>query len=130
MNEFSMSNSDTSGPVGLPVPLVAFVEAANAGDAKALIDTFAENALVNDQLKEYWRKAAISKWITLDITGKRFAIQVLRAVVNHDQVVVTASVTGDFDMRGLPHPLILTFYFSLRAGQIVQLLILRNEPDE
>ena len=125
-----MSDSDTSGPVGLPVPLAAFVEAANAGEAKALIDTFADDALVNDQLKEYWHKAAISQWIALDITGKRFAMRVLRAVVNYEQVVVAANVTGDFDMRGLPHPLILTFYFSLRAGQIVQLLILRNEPDE
>src|SRR5258706_2002560 len=110
-----MSTSDTSGPVGLPVPLAAFVDAANAGEANALIDTFADDELVNDQLKEYWHKAAISRWIELDITGKRFAMQVLRAVVNQDQVVVVASVTGDFEMRGLPHPLILTFYFSLRA---------------
>jgi len=125
-----MPPTDTSGPVGLPVPLAAFVDAANAGAANALIDTFADDALVNDQLKEYWHKAAISRWIELDIIGKRFAMQVLRAVVNHGQVVVAASVAGDFDMRGLPQPLILTFYFSLRAGQIVQLLILRNEPDE
>jgi hypothetical protein len=125
-----MSTSDAFGSVGLPVPIAAFVEAVNTGNADVLIATFADDALVNDQLKEYWHKPAISEWVARDVIPQRFAMQVTGAVVNYDQVVITARVTGDFDVRGLPNPLLLSFYFSLRAECIVQLLILRNEPDD
>jgi len=34
---------------------------------------------------------------------------------------------GTYDKTGLPDPLILSFYFSLRGDQITQLIILRNQ---
>jgi len=37
-----------------------------------------------------------------------------------------ANVDGDYDKTGLPDPLPLTFYFSVRGDRIVQLIILRN----
>jgi hypothetical protein len=42
-------------------------------------------------------------------------------------VVVTARVDGDLDMQGLPGPLPLSLYFSVRDSRIVRLVILRNE---
>jgi len=38
-------------------------------------------------------------------------------------------VDSDYDKCGLPDPLVLTFYFSAYQDKIVQLIILRNEPD-
>ena len=45
------------------------------------------------------------------------------------RILVNAHVDGDFDQRGLPYPLVLTFYFSIDGNRIVQLIILRNQPD-
>jgi hypothetical protein len=46
-------------PVALP-PLVAdYVEATNNSNLERLMATFAEDALVNDQLRDYWGKPTI-----------------------------------------------------------------------
>ena len=36
---------------------------------------------------------------------------------------------GDYEKRGLPDALVLAFYFSAHEDKIVQLIILRNEPE-
>lgn len=111
----------------LPESVAAFVTAVNCGDLAALVDAFAARALVNDQLHEYWDKPAIAEWAARDVIGQRLALRVRHAVINHAQTVVEAEVDGDFDRRGLPEPLVITFYFSSHADRLVQLVILRNE---
>jgi hypothetical protein len=54
---------------------------------------------------------------------------VVKVVEHYGHSIVTANVDGDCDKRGLPDPLVLTFYFSAHRDKIVQLIILRNEPD-
>jgi hypothetical protein len=44
--------------------------------------------------------------------------------------IVTANVSGKFDMTGLPEPLVYVFYFSAHGDRIVQLTILRNRYDD
>jgi ketosteroid isomerase-like protein len=46
-------------PISLPPLVAAFVEATNSFDLERLMVTFADDALVNDQLRDYWGKAAI-----------------------------------------------------------------------
>jgi len=41
---------------------------------------------------------------------------------------VRAAVDGDFDKRGLPEPLMVSFYFRPTRGSSPQMLILRHEP--
>lgn len=113
----------------LPEPVAAFVRAVNAGDLQALVGAFAGHALVNDQLHEYWDREAISGWAARDVVGVRLTMRVRRAVTRHAQTVVTAEIEGDFDRRGLPEPLVLTFYFSCHDDRVVQLVILRNAID-
>lgn len=117
---------DPDGPC-LPEAVATFVRALNAGDVDAVVESFAERALLNDELQEYWNRQAIAEWATRQI-GQRLSIDVRRVVPNGDHTIVAANVDGIFDKRGLPDPLVLTFYFSSHAGKIVQLLILRNEP--
>ena len=111
----------------LPEPVAAFIDAVNRGDLDALVETFAHRALVNDQLCEYWDKGAIAAWAARDVVGQRLGLRVRSAVTNHAQTVVSAEVTGDFDRRGLPDPLMVSFYFSTHDRRLVQLVILRNE---
>jgi hypothetical protein len=51
-------------------------------------------------------------------------------VINHyGNFIVTASVDGNYDKRGLPDPLVLAFYFTAQSDSITQLIILRNRFD-
>ena len=114
----------------LAAPVAAAIDAINAGDGPALLSVFAEGAMVNDQLREYWGRAAIAEWVARDVVGQRLAMRIRRVRNNHSHAVVEATVDGDFERRGLPDPLVVSFYFSSHTGKIDQLLILRNEPYE
>jgi hypothetical protein len=88
--------------------------------------TLADDAFVNDQLQDYWGKAAIAEWAARDIIGARLTMYVVNVLEHHGHVAVTAHVDGDYDKRGLPDPLVLAFHFWPREDEIVQLIILRN----
>jgi SnoaL-like domain len=112
----------------LPAPLATYVQATNTFDLEAMLTTFADDALVNDQLREYRGKAAIRGWAAREIIGDCVTMYVVNVVEHDGQVIVTANVDGDYDKRGLPDPLVLAFYFSIHREKVVQLIILRNEP--
>jgi len=123
------SPSSSDAPVLLPPLVATFVEATNGFDLEQLMDTFADDALVNDQLRDYWGKAAIRDWAERDIIGDRLTIAVTKIVSHYGNFIVTANVDGNFDKRGLPDPLVLAFYFTPHHELIVQLIILRNRGD-
>jgi hypothetical protein len=113
----------------LPRPVAAYVAATNAFDLDRLLATFADDALVNDQLRDYWGKTTIREWAERDIIGERLTMKLIRVIEHYGNFIVTANVDGDFDKRGLPEPLVLAFYFTTHDDQIVQLIILRNRFD-
>ena len=115
-----------SAPVALPPPLSTYVEATNSFDLERLMATFAEDALVNDQLRDYWGKPAISEWAKRDIIGERLTMNVTKVISHYGSFILTANVDGNYDKRGLPDPLVLAFYFTPQSELIVQLIILRN----
>ena len=123
------SPSSPDAPISLPRFVAAFVEATNSFDLEQLLATFADDALVNDQLRDYWGKAAIRDWAERDIIGDRLTIAVTKIVSHYGNFIVTANVDGNFDKRGLPDPLVLAFYFTPHHELIVQLIILRNRRD-
>lgn len=110
----------------LPPAIATFVRAANCLDLEGLLAALADDALVNDQLCDYWGKHAIREWAAREIIGERLTMHVVDVVERRSHVVVTANINGDFDRRGLPDPLVLSFYFSVSDDQIEQLIILRN----
>lgn len=112
---------------GLPSPVAAYIRATNLCDLDALLETFVDDGLVNDQLIDYWGKEAIAAWATHDIIGEQLTLKVVKTVQHYGHSIVTAHVDGSFDKRGLPNPLVLAFYFSSRGDKIVQLIILRND---
>ena len=118
-----------NSPVALPPLGAAYVEATNSFDLDRLMATFAEDALVNDQLRDYWGKPAISEWAKRDIIGEKLTMNVTKVIHHYENFIVTADVDGNFDKRGLPDPLELAFYFTAQSDLIVQLIILRNRFD-
>lgn len=111
---------------GLPTVVAAYIAATNAFDADALIGCFAEGALVNDQLRDYWGLDAIKAWAEREIIGDKVTMKVVKVVEHFGDAIVTAHVDGDYDRTGLPGPLVLAFHFTVRADKIVRLIILNN----
>jgi hypothetical protein len=120
------TTSTGEGAAGLPPSVGEFIQASNLGDLDALLATFVDDALVNDQLTDYWGKEEIAVWAARDILGERLTLKVVKTVLHYGNSIVTAHVDGLFDKRGLPDPLVLAFYFSSYDDKIVQLIILRN----
>ena len=112
----------------MPPSVAAYILATNVSDIDGILNTFAENAVVNDQLYEYRGRSAIHHWAVRHIIGQRTAIFAVKAVQQHGNAVVTAHVNGDNDRKSSPDPLLLTFYFSVVDEKIVQLIILRSVP--
>ena len=125
LNQCSQAWRDIAGEV-----VVSFVEAVNDFDADRLIGLFALDAHVNDQLRDFWGKAAIGNWIHREIVGERFCMEVLEARRHFGDLILSAKVGGDFDKTGLPDPLILNFIFAFCDGKIARLLILVTRPGE
>jgi hypothetical protein len=113
----------------LSPPVAAYVEATNRFDFEGLVELFADDALVNDQLRDYWGKPAIREWAERDIVGQSLTMDVTTVIEHYGHFIVTANVRGKFDMTGLPDPLAYAFYFTPHGERIVQLIILRNRCD-
>ena len=113
----------------LPPLVAAYVEATNSFDLERLLSTFADDALVNDQLRDYRGQEAIREWAARDIIGQGLTMEMTSTIEHYGNFIVTANVDGTFDKRGLPDPLVLAFYFTFSGSQIVQLIILRNRLD-
>jgi ketosteroid isomerase-like protein len=121
--------SPANASMALPPLIAAFVDATNSFDLERLVVSFADDALVNDQLRDYWGKAAIRRWAERDVIGEKLTIAVTKVVKHYDNFIVTADIDGNFDKRGLPDPLVLAFYFTPHDDLIIQLIILRNRHD-
>jgi len=116
-------------PPALPPLVAAYVKATNSFDLDGLLAVFADDALVNDQLCDYWGKSAIREWAARDLIGERLTMQVIKIMEHYGHFILTANIDGNYDKRGLPDPLVLTFYFAVHDDRIVQLTILRNQSD-
>jgi len=103
------------------------IAACNAHDIKAWMATFAPDALVNDIQREFVGTEAIRGFADAEIFGTNVTMDVQRAWDRHGDVRVHARLDGTYDKTGLPDPLILTFYFTLRDDRITQLIILHNK---
>ena len=123
------SSAPPNASVALPPLVAAYVEATNSLDLERLLAAFAEGALVNDQLRDYWGKPAIREWAKRDIIGERLTMNVTKVINHYGNFIVTANVDGNYDKRGLPDPLVIAFYFGAQSDLIVQLIILRNRFD-
>ncbi len=111
----------------LPRVVADHIAACNAHDIKAWMATFAPDALVNDFQREFAGAEAIRAFGRKEIFGADVTMAVERAQERHGDVTVHARVDGTYDKTGLPDPLILSFYFSVRDGLITQLIIIQNK---
>ena len=106
--------------------IASFLRALNNADATAMADLFRDDALDNDQLRDFWGRPAIEAWIAREVIADNLRIEVLQMSQHYRVTTVMGAVTGTFDSRGLPNPLVVNLHFSLFNGQIARLFMLLN----
>ena len=106
--------------------IASFLLALNDADAGAMAALFRDDALVNDQLRDFWGRRAIEAWIAREVIADNLRIEVLQMSQHYRVTTVVGAVTGTFDSRGLPNPLVVNLHFSMFNGQIARLLMLLN----
>jgi ketosteroid isomerase-like protein len=111
----------------LPKIIAEHIAACNSHDIEAWMATFAPDAMVNDIQREFIGTPAIRAFAEKEIFGDSVTMDVHRAWDRHGDITVHAKLDGTYPKTGLPDPLILSFYFSLRGNQITQLIIMNNK---
>lgn len=103
-----------------------YVDAVNAFDIDAVMRTFAPDAVVNDNQREYADAEAIRAWVAAEIVGDRVTMQPTLIDDRAGVTVLRARYDGDYDKTGLPDELVLTNYLVVRDDLISGLFIIFN----
>jgi|SRR5438477_6204921 len=105
----------------LPRPAAAFFEAKNAHDVDAMLECFADDAVVLDEGENMEMRGAdaIRRWLEGTIAAYKLAVEVTDVAERDGETVATALVSGDFP--GSP----IEFYYHLRldGDKIAQMAI-------
>jgi hypothetical protein len=112
--------------ISLAPTIAAHVAAVNRFDLDAIMDTFADDALVNDAAREFLGREHIRAWIAKEMVGDHVTVEPIEVVDNHGLYAVRCTFDGDYDKTNLPTPLIMTNYFRVRDGKIVTLFVIKN----
>jgi hypothetical protein len=111
-------------------PVETYITASNAFDGDALIAAFADDAFVNDARREFYGTDAIRVWLDREVIGDKVTMDVTATSEHYGDVTVHAVMDGEYDKTGLPDPLVLTHYFTVRDDHIVRLIIIRNDQQQ
>lgn len=112
----------------IPPAIKRFIAGVNSFDSASLLEPFADDALLNDNHREFWGKAAIKEFTDREFIGDRVTLSVTEVREHYGQFVLAAKTDGNYDKTNLPDPLILSFYFTLKNEKIVTLIIIFNRP--
>lgn len=113
--------------VKLPTVIQAFIQATNAHDGDAFINTFADDALVNDFARNFWGKASIKKWSDKEMIGDKVTFQADETIEHYGEWFITALTDGNYDKSKSPDPTYLDYFFTLKDNQIVRLIVIKNK---
>jgi ketosteroid isomerase-like protein len=104
-----------------------FIEAMNAHDSLAFIETFANDALVNDFARNFWGKDAIKKWSDKEIIGDQVSFEIDDVKEHYGDFIICALTDGNYDKTKSPDPTYLDYFFTVQDDKIVKLIILKNK---
>ena len=106
------------------------IRAVNDFDTDAIMATFAPDAYVNDQHREIRGTDAIRRFVAKELVGDSVTVEPVEVLGHYGDTIVRGRYDGTYDKSGLPDPLILNNYFSVRDGKIVSLVIIVNQSSE
>jgi hypothetical protein len=101
------------------------IRAINAFDTDAIVATFAADALVYDVNREFWGIDAIRAWVAKELVGDHVTVEITEVREHHGTTLVRGRYDGTYDKSKLPPgDLILTTYFRVEGGNIVEMYIM------
>ncbi len=116
--------------VALDPVIASHIAAINSFEVDAIMETFADDALVNDASREFWGRHHIRAFVAKELAGDHVTMEPVEAVDNAGMWCVRCRYDGDYDKTGLPDPLIMTNYIRVRDGKIVTLFIIKNNAPQ
>jgi SnoaL-like domain len=91
------------------------IAAVNTLDTDAIVATFAQDAYVNDNRREFNGSDAIRRWVAKEMVGDHVTIEVREVIDHYGDTIVRGAYNGTYDKANLPDELILSNYASLTA---------------
>lgn len=111
----------------LPTPVQGYITTSNAFDGDA--DRMVRRRCVRQRRPpRVLGKQEIRAWLDRELIGDKVTMDVTATSEHYGDVIVHAVMNGEYDKTGLPDPLVLTHYFTVREDRIVRLIIILNEP--
>src|SRR5580698_6382630 len=107
----------------LPTIVRDHLAAVNAFDVEAIMATFAHDAFVYDNRREFWGRETIRAWTAKVIVGDRVTMVVTEVFAHDELTIVRARYDVNHYKTKLPAVLILTNYFKMRDDKIITLII-------
>jgi hypothetical protein len=120
--------SDAGAIAALPPIVAEHINAVNAFDTDRIVNTFAQDAYVNDNRREIWGTDAIRAFIAKEFVGDHVTMDVREVIDHYGDIIVRAKYDGTYDKTNLPDELIMTSYFGIREGKIISLAVIFNQP--
>ena len=118
-----MSNETTK----LPAVIQSFIKATNDHDGEAFINTFANDALVNDVARNFWGKDSIKRWGDKEIIDVKVTFKADEAVEHYGDFIITALIDGNYDKSKVPDPTYLDYFFTVKNDKIVKMVVIKNK---
>jgi len=103
----------------LPKPIAAYFAAENSDDTEALLQCFAEHAVVRDEGQTIEGLAAIKQWHVEAKKKYHHTVQPIDAVERDGKTVVIGKVSGNFPNS----PVTLDYIFGREGEKIASLEI-------
>jgi ketosteroid isomerase-like protein len=120
--------SNASAVAALPPIVAEHIDAVNAHDTDRIVNTFANDAYVNDNRREIWGTDAIWKFVNKEFTGDQVTMEVREVIDHYGEIIVRAKFDGTYDKANLPEVLVMTSYFTITDGKIASLKVIFNQP--
>jgi hypothetical protein len=123
-SEITMRSTELTGVVA------DCITATNAMDLEAAVATFAPDAYVNDNRREFVGIDSVRAWLAKEMIGDNVTMDIREVIDHHGDTIVRARYDGTYDKSNLPEEIVLSNYFSVRDGKIVSLVVIFNSPAE
>jgi hypothetical protein len=105
--------------MNLPPVIQSYIAASNAHDVKAIVDCFADNAVVRDENATRHGKIDIERWATETIQKYKFQFKPISADKRGAKTILSVEVSGSFPGT----PITLDYHFTIADDKIQSLII-------
>jgi hypothetical protein len=105
--------------MNLPPVIQRYIDASNAHDVRAIVDCFADDAVVCDENATRNGKIDIERWATETIEKYKFHFKPLSADERGAETILSVEVSGSFPGS----PITLDYHFTIANDQIQSLII-------